>query len=295
MEDIGMLAFHRLHALGNHFLVLDETGQDFSRFKRPAVLKTLCNTRTGLGGDGVIFIMDPKDPKHHCRMQYFNADATEAEICGNALRAVAHLYRSHRLGLDPLVVETMAGPRQVTFEREADGAAFYRVEMGAATFDLTATGELLAESARKPLEWHGDRVTPEYVNVGNPHAVLFLTEPMSPDEMISMGAWLESHANHPRRINVEFVEVLSRSEVRVHVWERGCGMTQACGTGATAVTAAGVKTGRLDREVTVRMPGGNLQITMDGTGTLFMAGAVQEVAIGQMLPSFVHALLRAPA
>lgn len=282
-----MLAFHKMHGLGNHFVFFDETGQDFGRYKKTDFIRTLCNPKFGLGADGIIFVMDPKDSRHHCRMQYFNSDGSEAELCGNALRGVAHLFRQHNKGYAEILIETLAGVRKASFEKASDGAAFYRVEMGAASFDLVAGGELVAENARKKLEWREETISPVYVNVGNPHAVIFNNEPRSQDAMISIGAWLESHQNHPRRMNVEFVDVLGPHEVRVNVWERGCGLTSACGTGATAVVAAGIKTGRLKGEVTVHMPGGDLGISSANDGELFMTGPVQEVAVGILAPGYI--------
>ncbi|HNW35591.1 MAG TPA: diaminopimelate epimerase [Candidatus Ozemobacteraceae bacterium] len=285
-----MYSFAKMHGLGNHFVFFDEMGQDFSRLKKPRIIQLLCDQRRGLGADGIIFIMDPRDPKHHCRMQMFNIDGTEAEMCGNAIRGVAHLFRTHCLGIEPVRIETGGGLREVRCEGAKDGTGFYRVEMGPATFDLVSTGELILEKDRKPLDWEGEKLDPVYVNVGNPHAVLFINEPWDEDEMVRVGAWLETHANHPRRINVEFVQVLSQHEVRVHVWERGCGMTQACGTGATGVTAAGIKTGRLQSPVTVHMPGGDLSISQEKNGTLYMAGPVQEVASGRLTAAFLRNL-----
>ncbi|HEY9069202.1 MAG TPA: diaminopimelate epimerase [Candidatus Ozemobacteraceae bacterium] len=285
-----MYSFYKMHGLGNHFVFFDEMGQDCSRLKKPRIIQLLCDQRRGIGADGIIFITEPRDPKHHCRMQMFNIDGTEAEMCGNAIRGVAHLFRAHCLGIEPVLIETGGGLREVRFEGAKAGTAYYRVEMGPATFDLVPTGELVPEKARKPLDWEGEKLDPIYVNVGNPHAALFIPEPWDEDEMVRVGAWLETHANHPRRINVEFVQVLSPHEVRVHVWERGCGMTQACGTGATAVTAAGIKAGKLQSPVTVHMPGGDLSISQEKNGTLYMAGPIQEVAAGRLTSAFLHNL-----
>jgi len=285
-----MHAFHKMHGLGNFFIFFDEIGQDFSRLKKAGILKSLCDCRRGVGGDGVIFMMEPRDPKHHCRMQMFNSDGTEAEMCGNAIRGVAHLYKSHNLGHEPILIETGGGVREVRFEGARDGICSYRVEMGPASFNLIVTGELLPKKEQKPLQWQDDLLEPVYVNVGNPHAVLFLQTPLGDDSMVSLGAWMETNPNHPRRINVEFVEIINKSEVRVHVWERGCGMTQACGTGATAVAAAGIKLGKLVSPVTVHMPGGDLFITADSKGTLFMAGPIEHIAVGNLMPSFIRRL-----
>jgi diaminopimelate epimerase len=282
-----MIGFHKLHGLGNNFIFFNEINQDLSLLKKPEVITLLCNTQQGLGSDGVIFISLPKDPKHQCRMQMFNSDGTEAEMCGNAIRGVGHLFDDMHQGITPILVETQGGVKEVSFVGVENGTTFYKAQMGKPLFDLVQTGELIAESKRKSLDWKERDFAPIYVNVGNPHAVIFLKAPFKLDEMKSAGAWLETHVNHPRRINVEFVEVISRNEASVFVWERGCGMTQACGTGATAVAAAGIKEGLFDSKITIHMPGGDLIIEQNENQVLSMTGPVQEVATGQLSSSLV--------
>jgi diaminopimelate epimerase len=113
---------------------------------------------------------------------------------------------------------------------------------------------------------------------------------MQPDEMRKAGAWLESHTNHPRKINIEFVDVVSKNEAKVNVWERGCGMTQACGTGACAVAAAGISHNIFNDTVSINMPGGNLKIEQSEDGKISMTGPVQEVATGNLSSSFLSGL-----
>jgi diaminopimelate epimerase len=287
-----MFEFQKLHGLGNHFIFFDEMGQDFQKLKQPAGIKAMCDVKYGLGADGIIFITDPTDATCQCCMQMFNVDGSEAEMCGNAIRGVAHLYKNHHKGIEPIRIQTRAGVREIRSAGEKDGACFYTVDMGKAQFDLTKTGDQLPADKQKPMVWHDDSVQPYYVHVGNPHAMLFLESKMDRDAMISMGAWLEMHPNHPRRINVEFVEVLGKQEIRVTVWERGCGMTSACGTGATACVAMAIKLGKVSAPVTVHMPGGDLFISQNESGNLLMTGPVQEVAVGQLAPSFVDWLIK---
>ena len=289
-----MFEFHKMHGLGNHFLFFDELQQDFGRLKQPSILRTLCDPRFGLGADGIVFIMDALDTKNHCRMQIFNSDGTEAEMCGNAIRGVAHWYKKQHPRDEPILVETRGGIRQVYSQEVRNGVCHYRVEMGKVITDLTTTGELVPEADRKPLIWQEEPLLPYYANVGNPHCVLFLDTPLSEDAMIQLGAWLEAHPNHPRRINVEFVEVSSPKEVKVTVWERGCGMTHACGTGATAVVASGILAGKLQSPVGVHMPGGDLILEQTAEGIMFMTGPVQEVADGRLAPSFCNLLFGRP-
>lgn len=280
-----MIAYCKMHGLGNSFIFFDEMNGEFANLKKPETIRLLCDARVGIGADGVIFMLPPKDPKHHCRMQMFNTDGSEAEMCGNAVRCLAHLFSKRQLGVSQILIETSSGVKEVALVSSSQGESFYKAQMGTALFDLVATGEQLSADRYKPLTWKERTFEPIYVNVGNPHAVIFLKSPMSSDEMKTAGAWLETHPNHPRRINIEFVEVINRNEAKIHIWERGCGMTQACGTGATATAAAGIKLGHFDQKVTVHMPGGELLIEQDSKGTLFMTGPVQAICTGQLAPS----------
>lgn len=285
-----MTGFSKINGLGNSFIFFEEMHQDLSWLKAPEKVRMLCSTGHGLGADGLVFIVSPKDPKHHCRMEIFNSDGTEAEMCGNALRCVAHLFDHRHLGIAPILIETKSSVKEVSFVGVKNGEAFYKAQMGQPLFDLVASGELLSADKRKQLAWSDMALEPVYVNVGNPHAVIFLKAPLSKDEMQSIGAWLETHPNHPRRINIEFVEIISANEATVNVWERGCGMTQACGTGAVAVVAAGCKTGILNNKVTIHMPGGDLIIEADSHSSLYMTGPVQEVAVGQISAAMIYRL-----
>jgi diaminopimelate epimerase len=287
-----MIGFHKLHGLGNCFIFFEEWHQDLRFLKNPELIKLICDTSKGLGSDGVVFISPPKDPKHNCRMQMFNIDGTEAEMCGNAIRCVAHLYSQLFLGVDNIQIETAVGVKSVKYVKTSCGEIFYQAEMGKALLDLVATGELAPESKRKPLVWKEQTLNPVYVNVGNPHAVLFMETLPAADEMKSIGAWLEYHANHPRRINIEFVKVLAKNKAQIHIWERGCGMTQACGTGATAVAMAGIEKGILSGPIEINMPGGALTIAKDTNDNLLMTGPVQEVMTGTLATSFLNSISR---
>lgn len=287
-----MIAYCKMHGLGNSFIFFDEMSNEFTHFKKAETIGLLCDPCQGIGADGVIFMQPPRDPKHHCRMQMFNSDGSEAEMCGNAIRCLAHLFSNRQLDVTNVLIETNGGIKEVALVKKSQGESFYRAQMGKALFDLVATGERLPDDRYKPLTWNERIFLPFYVNVGNPHAVIFPEVEMSGDEMKAAGAWLETHPNHPRRINIEFVEVISRNEARIHIWERGCGMTRACGTGATATVAAGIKLGHFDNEVTVHMPGGDLLIEQDSQGTLFMTGPVQGICNGQISTSLSWKLNR---
>ncbi|MDD2998689.1 MAG: diaminopimelate epimerase [Erysipelotrichia bacterium] len=285
-----MIGFSKLHGLGNSFIFFDEINQDFSFIKKADKIKLLCSQGKGLGSDGLVFLLAPRDPKHHCRMEMFNTDGTEAEMCGNAIRGVAHLFGARQLGISPVLIETKGGLKEVAPVSQSEGEAFYKVRMGQALFDLISTDELAPLDKQKIMTWNDTTFNPVYVNVGNPHAVIFLKSPMSADSMKTVGAWLETHPNHPRRINIEFVEIINRNEARINIWERGCGITQACGTGATAVAAAGINQGFFDRKVTIHMPGGDLVIEQGNDKTMYMTGPIQEVAVGQISAGMAYRL-----
>jgi diaminopimelate epimerase len=283
-----MIGFQKIHGLGNCFIFFEELTQNLSFLKRPEIIALLCDSSHGIGSDGAVFVRKPHDPKHHCRMQMFNTDGSEAEMCGNAIRCVAHIYQHLHCNSGPVIIETAGGVKLVKYIKEENGEVFYQAEMGQALLDLVASGELLTPEKRSELIWKDRTFKPVYVNVGNPHAVIFLKQQLSSDEMKTVGAWLESHKNHPRRINVEFVEIISPREANVHIWERGCGMTQACGTGATAVAVAGIEKGHFNNEVSIHMPGGTLIIEQNDHKDLFMTGPVQEVATGTISASLLY-------
>ncbi|MGM0600628.1 MAG: diaminopimelate epimerase [Candidatus Rifleibacteriota bacterium] len=285
-----MIGFRKLHGLGNCFIFFDECFQQLEFLKESKSVQLLCDPARGLGADGLVFVQNPINLQHHCRMQIFNSDGSEAEMCGNAIRGVAHIFNKLQLGVNPVLIETTKGTTEVNFIGVRHGESFYRAEIGKPDFDLVASGELVKQEYRKELKFKDQIFTPVYVNVGNPHAVIFCKSPMSSDDMRKAGAWLESHPNHPRNINVEFVEVISKNEAKVNVWERGCGMTQACGTGACAVAAAGISHNIFNDSVSINMPGGNLKIEQSKNGEISMTGPVQEVAIGNISSSFISRL-----
>ncbi len=292
-----MLKFEKMHGLGNHFIFVTDDQAGVGDLHDPTIIRGLCDVRRGIGADGIVLIGAPLDSQNHCRMRIFNSDGSEAEMCGNAIRCVAHhqlrLHPEHR---DALRIETKGGVKVV----RADSGLFgvgrdtrYRVAMGVPDFDLVKRGELLDPVRAEPLAWQGRTFTPIYVSMGNPHAVIFADPPLALDEIRSAGPLFETHRNHPKRINVEFVRIENPHRAIMTVWERGCGLTEACGTGACATGAAGFKTGRLQSPVDVVMPGGTLTIEAADDGQMLMTGPVQVVCQGTLDASLL-ASLRAP-
>lgn len=285
-----MLQFFKMNGIGNSFIFLDENIQDYSIIRKPERVSAICDAGTGLGADGVVFVMPPTDKeKNNCKMEIFNSDGSRAEMCGNALRCVAHLYLSQRGELEKVSVETDSGVKTVTFVDKTDTIVLYKAQIGKPSFDLISKGELVPDSSNT-FTFDGKDYVVEYVNVGNPHAVIFVNKMPCEQKIKKIGKALENHKNHPKKINVEFVEVKSRNECNAQIWERGCGITKACGTGACAIFAAGTKKGLFDNKVVVSMPGGSLTIEQDKSKNLYMTGPVQEVSYGRLSGVFVSAL-----
>ncbi|MBF0499532.1 MAG: diaminopimelate epimerase [Candidatus Riflebacteria bacterium] len=314
--------FCKMHHLGNHFVFFDELAEKdpsrantmFAPLKHPEAVRLLCDPARGVGADGVVFLRHPLTASSQARMQIFNRDGSEAEICGNALLCMGHLYRlRHGVKVFPISIEAGGRNRQLFLDDSRDEFPRYRLDLGTASFGMTASGECDSAGANsdktvgeagqptagpavppyhehQTLIWKDIVLSPIYVNIGNPHAVLFFERPLSQADMEDIGPWLENHPRHPGGINVEFVTTDGPQSARVHVWERGCGMTNACGTGAAAVCAAGVREGRLKLPVTIHMPGGQLQVDIDSDSHISLTGTVQEIANGELSPFFLRQL-----
>ncbi|MCB9729650.1 MAG: diaminopimelate epimerase [Deltaproteobacteria bacterium] len=277
------MKFIKYHGLGNDFLVFAR-GLDGARSLTPEEVVAVCDRRFGVGADGVI-LARPSEVAA-LRMELVNSDGTTPEMCGNGIRCLV-AYAVDELGFaeNPLEVETLAGVLACAWRRGEDGRmASVRVSMGRPVF----------ERALIPVAGEGDALalevsTPERtfvgtgVGTGNPHYVLF--GDARRETASHYGPLLERHPTFPRGTNVEFAEVLAPDHIRLTVWERGCGLTMACGTGATATVAAAVRHGlvRADAPVRVSLPGGDLAITVSAAlDAAIMEGPAREVFRGRI-------------
>ncbi|HJZ85486.1 MAG TPA: diaminopimelate epimerase [Polyangia bacterium] len=254
-----MLRFAKYHGLGNDFIVIDEAVS-----ARAATL--LCDRRFGVGADGVLMVLPAPAAGADARMRILNADGSEPEMCGNGIRCVAkELFDSGRVRKDVIRIDTLAGVLACAVQVGESGRVdTVAVEMG--------RPRLTRERAQEPLAIGGRELALTCVSMGNPHAITFVSgeEPLRPLAE-RLGPLVEHHEWFPMRTNVEFARVRSSgAEIELVVWERGCGITMACGTGACATAAAAVLTGRAPagREIAVDLPGGRLGITVaeDGSG-----------------------------
>jgi diaminopimelate epimerase len=276
------MRFAKLHGAGNDYIYI--SGFETEVAGPEALARRLSDRHFGIGADGLILVLPPEG-KGDVRMRIFNADGSEAEMCGNGVRGVAKFAAERGLVKGETVrVETEAGLREVALERDADGRIVRAgVSMGRPVLDAEHIPVLL-EGERVvdvPLEVGGRTLWMTCVSMGNPHAVFYVDE-VEDWPLETVGPKIENHKLFPERVNAHIVEVVSRGEVRMRTWERGSGLTLACGTGASAVCVAGILTGRTDRRILAHVPGGDLQVEWPSDGApVRLVGPVEEVFTGE--------------
>ncbi len=275
------MKFTKMHGIGNDYVYVSTFDQEVPG--DPSTLAIAISDRHfGVGSDGLILIV-PSEVAD-VRMRMFNADGSESEMCGNGVRCVAKYIHDHGIARKGRVtVETGRGVLTLDLEIEADEVQRVRVNMGTPILEAKAIPTTLPGNppidAELTIEGHILRITA--VSMGNPHAVAFVDD-VDRFPVRRVGPALERHPSFPRRVNVHFVQVISKDEVRMRTWERGSGITLACGTGACAVAVAGGLTGRTRQRVLAHLPGGDLSLDWDGPGApIFMTGAAAEVFSGE--------------
>lgn len=284
--------FFRGHGLGNDYIVLDPKELSFKL--TPKNIALLCNRNWGLGGDGILALVSTK--KANFGLRIFNPDGSEAEKSGNGLRIFArYLHATGKTKKTHFTVETKGGLVTIDLHLDRQGdASAVTVEMGQATFKPAALPCTLPvdELIRQPIEAAGRSFTFTGVSVGNPHCVLFrpANESWSREDLLALGPALEHHAIFPKRTNVQLAVPTGANEICILIWERGAGETQASGSSSCAAASAAVRLGLVKSPVTVKMPGGTLNIEIAQDFRLTMRGPVAEVARGTLSPSFVRSL-----
>lgn len=257
-----MLHLTKHHGLGNDFLVALAT-ENPDLAPDPAVARALCDRRTGVGADGLLYGLEPSEAGHDVCMVLLNSDGSEAEISGNGIRCLGQaLLRSEGHNEGALSIETVRGVRTLrTVRGDADAELWLQVDMGPAGPGPELGPESLAFAADR-------RAT---VDIGNPHLVLLVRDPDRVDLAV-VGPQLE--AEYERGINVHVVAVESRDRIRLRVWERGAGITMACGSGAVAAAVAAQNWALVDDRVHVEMPGGDAVVERADTSMLLTGPAV---------------------
>ena len=285
------LPFVKMHGAGNDYVYVD-CFRDPAPHDPAGLAPAIADRHRGVGGDGLILVQPSTSAA--ARMRMFNADGSEAEMCGNGIRCVAHLVvaRGHA-SPGPVTIETGRGLLTVVVERVGPRSSRVRVDMGppilepaAIPFAGAGDGDRLIDrptdmlGMRSPW-WDAAGVEPRLsaVSMGNPHAIFWCRD-VAAVPLESVGPVIERHPSFPQRTNVHFVQRIDRGRVRMRTWERGSGVTQACGTGASAVCVAGALAGRTDDRVVAELPGGELELDWSSGAGVAMTGPAEEVFEG---------------
>ncbi|MBW4659177.1 MAG: diaminopimelate epimerase [Drouetiella hepatica Uher 2000/2452] len=286
------IAFVKYHGLGNDFILIDNR-QSSEPCLTPEQAVIWCDRHFGIGADGVIFALPgqpvPGEPDSDYTMRIFNSDGSEPEMCGNGIRCMARFVADleEEAGLiaekaegRAYRIQTLAGV--IVPKLEAGGKV--TVDMGLPRLLAAEIPTTLASPDEKvinqPLQAAGKSWDVTCVSMGNPHCITFV-EDVATIPLETIGTQFEHHPAFPQRINTEFIQVIRSDYLKMRVWERGAGITLACGTGACASLVAGVLTGRCDRRATVELPGGCLEIEWSGD-RIYMTGDAQRVFEGVM-------------
>ena len=275
------IAFTKMHGAGNDYIYIDLFAKPLD-FDPADLAKKMSPRHFSVGGDGVVLILP--SAVADAKMRMFNLDGSEGKMCGNAIRCVAKYLSDHGLvKKDVITVETLSGIKTLRLSFEGGVVKSVSVQMGQAVFAPKDIPVLFdgAEMVEEPVAVSGEHYRLTAVSMGNPHAVVF-TDGVQDLDLEKIGPKFENLSIFPERVNTEFVEVLDKRTLRMRVWERGSGETYACGTGACATVAAAVKTGRVPagEEVTVRLIGGDLKITVSPDYSVTMTGPATEVYQG---------------
>jgi diaminopimelate epimerase len=274
-----MMKFWKMHGLGNDYVVIDNRKGAIPNEVIPELARKLCERRFSIGADGLLLVSD--SAKADVKMRIFNADGSEAEMCGNGIRCFAkYCYENNITRKLDFTVETLAGTKRVWLTVRNDQIHSVRVDMGTPIFErnkmpMTGEGTWINEN----LLVDGENYKATCLSTGNPHCVIFVDN-TDDFPVCVIGPKIENNHLFPQRTNVEFAQVINNNEIKVRVWERGCGETLACGTGACAAVVAGKRLGIVENKVTVRLLGGNLEV--EYTDRMFLSGPVERVFEGKL-------------
>ncbi|MFC3095308.1 diaminopimelate epimerase [Alteromonas sediminis] len=273
-----VLHFSKMHGLGNDFVVIDGVTQNV--FITPDKVRALADRHRGIGFDQLLFVEPPYDPEQDFHYRIFNADGSEVSQCGNGARCFARFVKMKGLiNRNKILVSTKSG--KMTLYIEKDGQV--TVNMGEPDFEPSMV-PMQANKKEKTYLLRVEEQTVFYgaVSMGNPHCVLDVDN-IELAEIETLGPILSTHERFTEGVNVGFMQVLSRDSIRLRVYERGVGETQACGSGACAAVAIGQIQGKLDKDVNVHLPGGTLRIRWNGyESALKMTGPAEHVFDGQL-------------
>jgi len=273
------MQFWKMHGLGNDYIVIDNRDEKIGGKQASSLAKRLCERRFSVGADGLLLVSNSK--MADSKMRIFNADGSEAEMCGNGIRCFAkYCFENGIVDKPEFAVETLSGIKHVWLSLNGKEVASVKVNMGTpnwqrSSLPMAGTGTCINEDLAVDKETF--KVT--CLSMGNPHCVIFV-DCIDCYPVEEVGSKIENHKAFPKRTNVGFVEILNEHELNVRVWERGCGETLACGTGICAAVAVANKLGKVGNKVTVHALGGDLQVEV--AKTLFLSGAAKKVFEGTL-------------
>jgi diaminopimelate epimerase len=274
--------FYKYQGSGNDFIIIDTMQGE--PLLSPPEIAALCRRNTGIGADGVIFACEA-DVGIDAAMRIFNADGSEAEMCGNGIRCLAkYLFEKKGLGQENQLIETLAGVKKLRLIVVNDEVQEVEVDMGMPEFsgdDLPAINDPSDLGEVSIVMEDGEELAAICLSMGNPHCVLFV-EDVDEAPVSLLGRTLEMHRIFPNRTNVEFAQLTDPNHLLIRVWERGVGETAACGTGACAAFAAAVHTGKGESPMTAKLRGGDLKLRLDQHGHIHMTGPAVEVFQGEL-------------
>ncbi|WP_287129974.1 diaminopimelate epimerase [Candidatus Cyanaurora vandensis] len=278
------IPFVKYHGLGNDFVLIDNRHQP-RLVLTPAQVSQVCDRHQGIGADGIIFLKTAPTPAESAAIVILNSDGSEAQMCGNGVRCLAHFMQDLKIPTQGGNYPLWTGAGRITLQLQADGTV--TVDMGlprlaAAQIPTTLSTEQVLEM---PLEVADRTFIVTCVSMGNPHTIIFGE---TPRDWQQWGQRIEHHPYFPERTNVHFVQVIDEHTLNVQVWERGAGATLACGTGACAVLVAAILTGRAKSPARVHLPGGPLMISWTGEN-VWMQGPATRVFAGSFdLTTFIE-------
>ncbi|MDM5157064.1 diaminopimelate epimerase [Bacillus sp. DX1.1] len=276
-------SFTKMHGLGNNYIYVNMFEEQIAEEELSRVAENVSNINTGIGSDGMILICPSEVAP--VKMRMFNKDGSEGKSCGNGLRCVAKYAYEHKLVEETVfTIETLAGIVTAEVTVEGDVVTLVTIDMGAPRLtraDLPMLGKGETPFIREDFLYSNHRYIFTAVSMGNPHAVIFVDD-IEEAPLTTLGPVLETHEMFPESVNVEFIEIVNNYEMNFRVWERGSGITQACGTGACAAVVATVLNGKMKRgeEITVHLAGGDLMITWAEEGSVMMKGPAEVICHG---------------
>ncbi len=272
-----MKPFTKMHGIGNDFVLINRFAVELTEAELPELARRMCDRRFGIGSDGLLLAEPGTQAKF--RMRMLNPDGSESEMCGNGVRCFARYLQEQGLTTETRIpVETGAG----VLVLETKPGGLVQVDMGPARLtrgEVGMVGDTGQQFINEPVDAADETFMGTAVSMGNPHLVVLVPDADAVD-LTRLGPLLEHNELFPARVNVHFIQVLDRGHLKQRTWERGAGVTLACGTGACASAVAAFLNGVSDRQVEIHLPGGNLNIDYHEDGRVFMTGPAEKVFEG---------------